>query len=680
MDSKLNGFGDYRKLVIDICAKLSKLEEFCGELGMDNSRQVISEVHDRVSNQAFSIAIVGEFKRGKSTLINALLGQNVLPTDILPCSATLNRITYGITPSVEITFKDGRTEKVDIDSLSDYVTKLTPESEKNAASISEATVFYPVNYCMNNVDIIDTPGLNDDKNMTEVTLSVLPKADAAIMTIMATSPFSDYERDFLENKLLTSDMGRVMFVVTRIDSFDDEDDTQKVLSSITSRIEKYIMDKAAKTYGAESQEYAVFKRKIGKPRVYGISAKQAIKGKITGDNALLEKSRFPEFEKALEHFLTEERGAVLLQVPLNRVAAGATEILKTIELRNNALSMKKEDFEKKHAEAKEELENIRAKKKEELNRLTDAAETSFRNLQPLLDNFWKDAADTAEAVVYNANVASDDITKEHVEATQKKIAEDVSKAVANKAQEFTERIQVEIERSIAMDVDKSGNFAQYLSESLSNIRYMFTGGGKELGTKDLAIGSAISWLGGFGLGGIYMGYKQGGWKGALAGGAAGAVGAVGTAVGIGMVASAIGLTLAGPALLVVGGIAAVASVFSSKFALKKFFNRDAVPKFKESFAAAVREQIEELRKNGDFVEQVRTQVNNAYGQLKENVERDTETVLRDTEQTLSSVQSQLAEDKVSGEHEQEHLAAMAAECRAMLDEAEKLNNMLAAEA
>jgi GTPase Era involved in 16S rRNA processing len=679
METKTNGFSDYRKLVIDVCSNLSKLEGFCEDLGLESSGKVIAEVHERVSNQAFSISIVGEFKRGKSTLINALLGQDVLPTDILPCSATLNRITYGITPSVEVKFKDGHIDRVEIDRLSDYVTKLTPEAEQLASSVSEATVYYPVNYCMNNVDIIDTPGLNDDKNMTDVTLSVLPKSDAAIMTIMATSPFSDYERDFLENKLLTSDMGRVLFVVTRIDSFDDEDDVQKVLTSITNRIEKYIMDKAAKTYGADSPEYAVFKRKIGKPRVYGISAKQAIKGKLTGDNAMLERSRFPEFEKALEHFLTEERGAVLLQVPLNRIAAGAAEILKTIELRENALSMKKEEFEAKHAEALTELENVRTKKREELGRLTDSAEASFRNLQPLLDNFWNDISDSAEAIVYNATITDDDIKKDRVEATQKQLSDEISHAVSIKTQEFTERIQVEIERSIAMDIDKSGSFAQYLSESLNNIQYMFTGGNATLNTKDVAIGSAISWLGGFGIGGIYMGYKQAGLKGALAGGAAGVVGAVGAAAGIGAIAGAIGLTLAGPALLVAGAVAAVASVFSSKFVLKKFFNRDAVPKFRESFAAAVRDQIEELRKNGDFVEQVRTQVFNAYGQLKESVERDTETVLRDTEQTLASIKEQLATDKVSSEHEKEHLATIASECREMLDEAERLNGMLALE-
>ena len=85
-------------------------------------------------------------------------------------------------------FKDGVHQEVAIDRLEDYVTKLTAESEDIAANVKEAIVSYPVAYCQNNVDIIDTPGLNDESNMDEVTLSVLPHVDAAIMVILAQPP------------------------------------------------------------------------------------------------------------------------------------------------------------------------------------------------------------------------------------------------------------------------------------------------------------------------------------------------------------------------------------------------------------------------------------------------------------------------------------------------------------
>ena len=148
------------------------------------------------------MAIVGEFKRGKSTLINAILGQEVLPADVLPATATLNRVTYSKEPYVVVEYKDGTSERVDINRLAEYVTKLSFDSEKKAETVREATVYYDTAFCRNNVDIIDTPGLNDDEQMTNVTMSILPEIDAAVFVISANSPFSQFEKDFLENSSL----------------------------------------------------------------------------------------------------------------------------------------------------------------------------------------------------------------------------------------------------------------------------------------------------------------------------------------------------------------------------------------------------------------------------------------------------------------------------------------------
>ena len=133
-----------------------------------------------------------------------MLGQDVLPADVLPATATLNRVTYSEEPYVQVEYKDGRSERVDIDQLENYVTKLTMESEEVAETVKEATVYYETDFCRNNVDIIDTPGLNDDEQMTNVTLSILPQIDAAVFVISANSPFSQFEKDFLEKKMLTS--------------------------------------------------------------------------------------------------------------------------------------------------------------------------------------------------------------------------------------------------------------------------------------------------------------------------------------------------------------------------------------------------------------------------------------------------------------------------------------------
>jgi len=214
-----NNFINYKKTESGIIHDLKVLQEYSRKMKLDGNASAIDEVLKRLEGNTFNVAILGEFKRGKSTLINALLAENVLPTNVLPCSAALNKITYDIEKSVELIYKDGRNEKIDIDQLNKYVTKLTKESAERAKTIKEAIVHYPVRYCENGVTIIDTPGLNDNAAMDEVTLSVLPQIDAALMVIMPQSPFADSERNFVDTRLITSDLGRVLFVVNGIDSY-----------------------------------------------------------------------------------------------------------------------------------------------------------------------------------------------------------------------------------------------------------------------------------------------------------------------------------------------------------------------------------------------------------------------------------------------------------------------------
>ena len=173
-------YSSFKDTVSSLNEDLEELLDICEELKLSNTADSIRETIAKTADDHFEVAIVGEFKRGKSTLINALLGQDVLPADVLPATATLNRVTYSDEPYVQVEYKDGRSEQVDIDELENYVTKLTLEAEEVAETVKEATVYYDTDFCKNNVDIIDTPGLNDDEQMTNVTLSILPKIDAAV--------------------------------------------------------------------------------------------------------------------------------------------------------------------------------------------------------------------------------------------------------------------------------------------------------------------------------------------------------------------------------------------------------------------------------------------------------------------------------------------------------------------
>ncbi|MGB5712744.1 MAG: dynamin family protein, partial [Waterburya sp.] len=75
-------FSEYQKVVITLVRNLEKLRDFSKNMKLEKSIKLIDDVIEKVKQKSFTVAVVGEFKRGKSTFINALLGQNILPSDI----------------------------------------------------------------------------------------------------------------------------------------------------------------------------------------------------------------------------------------------------------------------------------------------------------------------------------------------------------------------------------------------------------------------------------------------------------------------------------------------------------------------------------------------------------------------------------------------------------------------
>src|SRR5579872_1696464 len=114
---------DYARTAAQVSQHLIAIEEFSRQLNLKDSIALIQEVARRLSEHRFTVAVVGEFKTGKSTFVNALLGVDVVPTDVVPATATLNRMTYGLESSIEVVYKDGRKEAVAFDKLKEYVTK-----------------------------------------------------------------------------------------------------------------------------------------------------------------------------------------------------------------------------------------------------------------------------------------------------------------------------------------------------------------------------------------------------------------------------------------------------------------------------------------------------------------------------------------------------------------------------
>lgn len=633
------------------------LTQYCNQLGMSETGAGISAVREKAASDAFNVAVIGEFKRGKSTLINGLLGRQILPADPLPCSATLNRVTYDAVPHAQIKFKDGKTADIQVDQLEDYVTKLTDESAETAATIEEAVVYYPLSYCKNNVDIIDTPGLNDDETMTAVTMSVIPKVDLSIMAVMALSPFGQYEKDFLENKLMSSSIGKIVFAVTRMDCV-NEWDREKVLRHIRKTIETHVKVKAKKVYGEGTPEYEEYLKKLGKVKVIGISPIQAVMGKEKGDESLIRSSNYPEFERELERLLLEERGVIQLSVQASAILSACAEIGKTLALRDQCSQMSLQDFQARYDEAMKKFKAIRADRTRQEEKIDLAAKDVQARITDMVDQYWRQTEEDVFWFIDRAELERDDLSKNNIEATKEGLLNAIQDQMRNSQQVMFEQVGELIQQSIGDEIAQLVTYEQHFFDALSDA---FSGivqtseGPNVLAAAGSTIASAL--IAGNVLGapvvGIYEGYKKGGMKGALVGGAA----SLGAALAANMAGNALiiatGMTALGwPLLLVVGAAAA----FGGHFAIERFVgSAHLIEKFRQGLKDSIADSIHKQKEEGTMVAELHNCAETAFRELKENVHTKSEEILRNTEETLNQLKRQKLENEVQSQQEQKML-------------------------
>lgn len=298
---------DFKSMEFQLYDFLVQLREIFKSCDIDEHEiNKINNDIEFIQSRKFNVAVMGEFKRGKSSLINGILGIKVLPADATPTTATINRITYGNEPSLNIYYKDGTCEYADMGKISDYVTMLTEEGLKCASKIKEAVIKYPTVICQNDVDIIDTPGLNDNEIMSKTTMDMLKNVDAVIVAISALSPFSITEAQFAAQLIESENIESILFVVTYIDQIDEED-YDKVIGNIRKRINDNVI-KIINSKANSKDLISKANRILNNAPIWGVSSYLALKSFVNGDTNLLKQSKFEIFKTELYESLTSKQG------------------------------------------------------------------------------------------------------------------------------------------------------------------------------------------------------------------------------------------------------------------------------------------------------------------------------------------------------------------------------------
>lgn len=315
---------DYKRLEFELYGLLLQAKELMSD--QQENEEIIAQIEnelERIKTKKYHVAVVGEFRRGKSSLINALLGLPVLPADATPTTATVNRITYGDVPAATIYYKDGTCRRLNgIEELPEYVTKLSKEREAVAKTVREAVVEYPIVICQNHVDIIDTPGLSDDDEMTRVTIGLLKRVDAAIVAVSALAPFAESEKKFVTQLIANPGVTGILFVVTFIDML-DEDEYPKVFQGIKNRIREMTLKEVESQFPQEEWIREKAHRILDQPLVYGVSAKKALKAFTTNNRKMLLESQFPKFKEDLFTILTAGQSVNMVQKAIASLESAA---------------------------------------------------------------------------------------------------------------------------------------------------------------------------------------------------------------------------------------------------------------------------------------------------------------------------------------------------------------------
>jgi hypothetical protein len=193
---------------------LGDLARLALEAGAADVAAEAEAVARRVAEGRFYVACVGQFKRGKSTLLNALVGRAILPVGVLPVTSVPTVLRFGDRIHARVRFRGGAWRDIDVDLLPAYVAE--DNNSENKIGVDAVEVFVPSPMLSSGLCLVDTPGIGSIlAGNTEATRAFVPHVDAAIVVLGADPPISGDEMALVEE--IAAHVESLLFVLNKAD-------------------------------------------------------------------------------------------------------------------------------------------------------------------------------------------------------------------------------------------------------------------------------------------------------------------------------------------------------------------------------------------------------------------------------------------------------------------------------
>jgi septin family protein len=310
--------------------QLNELRSTLEEMGSDFSGSIaaVDQLCHRLDEGRFRLVVVGQFKRGKSTLLNALLHEPLLPTGILPLTAIPATIRSGPKRHVRLTFRNGSTEDFDgsFEDLQQVLTRHVTEENNpgNRLGLLHVEVDHPATILAQGVEFVDTPGIGSTLlHNTRTARETLPACDGALFILSPDPPITEVEVQFL--KTVREATTRVTFVLTKADTLKPSDREE-----LLTFFRKIVRDEAGFS---------------GREPIFLVSARQALDTHAGGNISLLSASGISALEAYLTDFCLTDKQAALQEAIADKAGRVIREVLFTLDLQRKAIDLPRQDLE-----------------------------------------------------------------------------------------------------------------------------------------------------------------------------------------------------------------------------------------------------------------------------------------------------------------------------------------------